>query len=677
MARKKFYRKEGRINVIGIVAAMVVSVAVLVFFMPRESTFSMQYDQGKPWRYGALIAGFDFPIMKTDKDIASEKDSMTRSFVPYYAINSRITDFQVERLGQILTDSFSIPNTVRESLLAQMRDIYNKGIISIEEYDILQNSCKGIRLIENNKASKVDLENIFSTAQAYKKLISDNEDASQILRAANLNEFLIPNLIYDSLKSETSRKDILTSITLASGIVMSGQKIIDKGDIVDKQTYNILLSYEKEINKRNESSLHDEWIMFGHVIYVVILLGLLIIYLYLYRRDYLEKLRSILMVFILVSVLPIMCYLMVSHNFFSVYVLPFTMVPIFISVFMDSRTAFISHVIMVLLCACSLRTPYEFIVVQTVAGGIAIATLRDLSSRSQLIKTAILTALGSAAIYFAIEIVQYGDVSKLDKSMYFHFAENGVLLLFAYPLMWCIEKIFGFTSNVTLVELSNTNNPLLRQLSEVAPGTFQHAIQVGNLAAEVANRIGAKSQEVRTGALYHDIGKMIDPAFFIENQSGVNPHDKLSPTDSARILVSHVTEGVKLAEKNGLPKMIIDFIATHHGMGKCKYFYNKFIEENPGVDVDTLTFTYPGPNPFTLEQAILMMADASEAATRSLTEYTEKSISEMVEKVIDTQMAEGYFRDCPITFHDIAIAKTVLTEKLKTAYHTRIKYPEM
>lgn len=677
MARKKFYRKDGHINVMSIVVTLVVSVAVLVFFMPRESTFSMQYDQGKPWRYGALIAGFDFPIMKTDKDIASEKDSMTRSFVPYYALNTRVADLHLERFSQILADSFSVSAPMRENILSQMKDIYNKGIISVEEYDILQNSSKGIRLIESNKATKVDLENIYSTAQAYKKLISDNKDAIQVLRAANLNEFLMPNLIYDSLKSEASRKDILTSITLASGIVMSGQKIIDKGDIVDKQTYNILLSYEREINKRNESSLHDEWIMGGHVLYVVLLLCLLIIYLYLYRRDYLENLRSILMVFILVSVLPILCYLMVSHNFFSVYVLPFTMVPIFISVFMDSRTAFISHVIMVLLCACSLRTPYEFIVVQTVAGAIAIATLRDLSSRSQLIKTAILTALSSAAIYFAIEIVQYGDFTKLDKSMYFHFAENGVLLLFAYPLMWCIEKIFGFTSNVTLVELSNTNNPLLRQLSEVAPGTFQHSIQVGNLAAEVANRIGAKSQEVRTGALYHDIGKMADPAFFIENQSGMNPHDKLSPTDSARILVSHVTEGVKLAEKNNLPKIIIDFIATHHGVGKCKYFYNKFISENPDAYVDALTFTYPGPNPFTLEQAILMMADACEAASRSLTEYTEKSISELVGKIIDTQLSAGFFRDCPITFHDVAIAKTVLTEKLTMVYHTRIKYPEI
>ena len=670
-------KRKDQSNTLSIVGLVVAIVAVLVFFMPRESTFSLQYDLGKPWRYGALIAGFDFPVLKTDKDIANEKDSMSRSFIPYYTIDKNIEQLQTAKLSQMLADSFPGKASLRLEVLSQIHEIYEKGLISSEEYSILRNGCNSIRSIEKNKSTRVSLDDIYSTAQAYKKLTTDNSEIRQMLKSINIDEQLIPNLIYDSLKSETSRNEILTSITLASGIVMSGQKIIDKGDIVDKATYNILLSYEREINKRNESSLHDEWILLGHTLYVLVLILMLTLYLWLFRKDYFTNMRNILMVYLLVAIMPILCYLMVSHHFFNVYVLPFAMVPIFIRVFMDSRTAFSAHIIMVLLCACSLRTPYEFIVVQAIAGIIAITSLRDLSSRSQLYRTALWIVLGCTAIYFAMEIIQYGDLTKLDKSMYLHFIENGILLLFAYPLMWGMEKAFGFTSNVTLVELSNTNNQLLRQLSEIAPGTFQHSIQVGNLAAEVANRIGAKSQVVRTGALYHDIGKMSNPAFFIENQSGINPHGKLSPEESAQIIISHVTEGMKLAEKDGLPKIITDFILTHHGQGKCKYFYNEYRREHPDGEIDSLLFTYPGENPFTREQAILMMTDAVEAASRSLSEYTEKSISEMVDKIIDSQLDDGFFRDCPLTFRDVAIAKTVLTDKLKTVYHTRIKYPEM
>lgn len=677
MADYKSYSKHKIISVPAIIAVVVITVAVLVFFMPREGSFNLQYDLGKPWRYSALIADFDFPIMKSDKDIANEKDSVSKSFVPYYTMDVNMEDLQTARLEQLIADSFPGKAAKFSRLIEEFRSIYNKGIISAEEYGLLKSGSNSIRCVQNNKAKLVNLSELYSTAMAYKQLIADNEEIREELKSADIIDFIIPNLVYDSLKSESNRKEILTSITLASGLVLSGQKIIDKGDIVDKNTYNILLSYEREINNRSESSLHGGWITLGHILYVLVLIIMLTTYFLMFRKDYFENLRNVLMVYILVALLPIMCYLMVSHHFFSIYVLPFAMVPIFVRIFMDSRTAFLSHIIMVLLCACSLRLPYEFIVVQTIAGAIAIASLRDLSSRSQLIKSAILITLGSAAIYFAIELTQNGDIAKLDKSMYFHFCENGILLLFAYPLMWGLEKVFGFTSNVTLVELSNTNNTVLRQLSEIAPGTFQHSIQVGNLAAEVANKIGAKSQVVRTGALYHDIGKMQNPAFFVENQSGINPHDKLSALDSAQIIISHVTEGIKLAEKYNIPKVIKDFILTHHGQGKCKFFYNQYKQQNPDGDIDSLAFTYPGQNPSTREQAILMMADSVEAASRSLGEYTEKTIADMVERIIDAQLEEGFFRDCPITFRDVAIAKTVLTEKLKTVYHTRIKYPEL
>ena len=351
------------------------------------------------------------------------------------------------------------------------------------------------------------------------------------------------------------------------------------------------------------------------------------------------------------------------------------MVPIFIRVFMDSRTAFMTHITMVLLCAVMLHHPYEFIVIETIAGLVAISSLRELSQRSQLYKTAIIVTIACMTVNLSFDWIHTDALAQIDYSTYNYLIVNGITLLFAYPLLYLIEKTFGFTSDITLIELSNTNNQLLRSMSEVAPGTFNHSIQVANLAGEIANKIGAKAQLVRTGALYHDIGKLTNPIYFTENQSNINPHETLTDIESAQIIISHVTEGLKMADKNNLPNVIREFIATHHGLGKAKFFYIHYNNEHPDEPVDDLLFTYPGPNPFTREQAILMMADTVEAASRSLTDYSEQSIRELVEKLLDTLVAEGYFRECPITFRDIQYAKTVLIEKLKTIYHTRISYP--
>ena len=307
----------------------------------------------------------------------------------------------------------------------------------------------------------------------------------------------------------------------------------------------------------------------------------------------------------------------------------------------------------------------------------AIYSLRELSRRAQVFRTALMVARASSIVYFALQLMQENDVTKLDAGMYYYFVINGVFLLLAYPLMYLIEKTFGFISDVTLFELSNTNKGLLRRLSEVAPGTFQHSITVGNLAAEIANKIGANSLLVRTGALYHDIGKMVSPAFFTENQVGLNPHERMTYKESAQIIISHVYEGVKEAEKANLPNVIRDFILTHHGKGMAKYFYIKYCNDHPDEKVDEEEFSYPGPNPFTREQALLMMADTVEAASRSLSSYTEESISELVERLIDQQVAAGYFKECPITFRDIGQAKLVLIERLKSIYHTRVQYPEL
>jgi putative nucleotidyltransferase with HDIG domain len=446
---------------------------------------------------------------------------------------------------------------------------------------------------------------------------------------------------------------------------------------VDGYTYRVLDSFEKETKKRNSSE--DELMMtvIGQALLVLILVILFTAYLTLFRKDYFEKPRSITMLYAMIVIFPVLVSLMMRHLFFNVYIIPFAIVPIFIRVFMDSRTAFVTHAIMILLSAVAVKYQYEFIIIQLVAGLVAIYSLRELEKRSQIFLTAVLVTITSSLTYLAIQLIQNEDFSNLDSTMYIYFAVNGFLLLFAYPLMLIIEKTFGFISTVTLFELSNTNNELLRRMSEVASGTFQHSINVGNLGAEIANKIGAKAQLVRTGALYHDIGKMENPVFFTENQAGVNPHDKLSDIESARIIVSHVTDGLSLAEKYNLPTVIKDFITTHHGAGLAKYFYVNYKNEHPDEEVDVNIFSYPGPNPFTREQAILMMTDAVEAASRSLPEYTEESISMLVNKLIDDQIANGNFKECPITFRDIDIAKQVLIDRLKSMYHTRIQYPEL
>ena len=384
-----------------------------------------------------------------------------------------------------------------------------------------------------------------------------------------------------------------------------------------------------------------------------------------------------MLICILVMLFPLITYAIVRFTTLSVYLIPYCILPIFIRVFLDSRTAFTTHLTSVLLSAIAVTTPFEFVVVQLIAGLVAIYSLRELSQRSELFRAVVQVTLMSLLVHLCFELVRMSVVrdSEYDFRTYLFIIVNGSLLLISYLLLIPVERIFKFTSMVTLVELSNTNNEVLRELSERAPGTFQHSMQVANLSAEVALRLGAKSQLVRTAALYHDIGKLHEPGYYTENQSGFNPHDQLSYTKSAQIIISHVAEGLRLAEKYQLPDVIRQFITTHHGTSKTKYFYVKYKSENPLFQVDESCFTYPGPNPSTIEQAILMMCDAVEAASRSLPEYTEDSVRELVNRIIDSQVDEGYFNECPITFQDISETKRVLFEKLMSIYHTRISYP--
>lgn len=677
-------RKEAKYwhNLLMRVWITALTVAIIVWFLPRDSNSKRyNYDVGKPWMYQSFIAQFDFPIYKSEDAIKQEQDSILKGLMPYYNYDPTREKKELERFNKDFSSELTgLSHHYRAIIIDRIHRLYSAGIMNTPEYNaIAHDSTNMVKVVDGKSATPIEIGCMYSTMSAYEALLKDEELSKDrtLLQKLNLTNYLEPNLTYDKEKTETERTDMLGSIPLASGMVLSGQKIIDRGEIVDDYTYRVLSSFERELQRRNATQMELTTTFIGQVIYVTILVMLFTMYIALFRKDYFDKPRSIMMLYVMITLFPIAVAMMIEHNWFNVYIVPFAMAAIFARMFMDSRTAFVTQLTIVLICAAAVKYQYEFIIIQLVAGLVAIYSLRELSSRVQVIKTAALVTVSSCAVYFALQMMQETDVLKLDSKMYTHFAVNGVLLLLSYPLMYLIEKTFGFTSNVTLFELSNTFKGVLRNLSEVAPGTFQHSITVGNLAAEVANRIGADSLLVRVGALYHDIGKMTNPAFFTENQAGVNPHDTLTCKESAKIIIGHVTEGVKIAEKANLPTIIKDFILTHHGRGMAKYFYIKYQNEHPDEVVDKEQFTYPGPNPFTREQALLMMADTCEAASRSLQEYTEESISSLVDRLIDAQVADGCFKDCPITFRDIAQAKQVLTERLMSIYHTRIQYPEL
>ena len=671
-------------------ALVVVSTLVIVWFMPRDRRVNFRIEVDKPWHYNDLTAMFDFPVYKSDSTVQRERQEALRAYEPYYIFQQDMAATQVRRFMQEFgreqetgghDQAVARLSTDYKRIIAnRLNDLYADGIVDTKEPIGLEtDSTRTLRRIDGKDAVSIGGAGVHTAREAYEQILRDPLLVSRVaaLQELDLNEFIVPNLVYDSIRSLESRQDLVNSVPKASGVVQRGQKIIDRGTIVDSQKALVLESYLREMDRRHETQNKLNVTVLGELLYVFLIMLAFTIFLSMNRSDYFERMRSVGMIYVLIVIMSILASLLVSHNLLHVYILPFAIVPIFIRVFMDSRTAFVAHTALVLICACLLLYPLEFIVVQMAAGTAAIFSLRELSSRSQLFRTAVITTVAAMLANLAIYLIHNGDMGRLSVSEYNYLLLCGIVIFCCYPLLYFVERAFGFISEISLIELSDMNKELLRQLSEVAPGTFQHSIQVGNLAAEIARKIGGSAQLVRTGALYHDIGKSVNPIYFTENQSGgISPHEHLTEIESAQMIVSHVTEGLKLAEKYNLPRQIRDFIATHHGQGKAKYFFIKYKNAHPDEPVDELLFTYPGPNPSTKEQAILMMADAVEAASRSLPDYTEQSIRTLVDRIIDGQTADGYFRDCPVTFRDLQYAKTVLIEKLKTIYHTRISYPE-
>ena len=667
-------------NWINLLLVCVASTLCLLLALPRDSKAGYDYEVGKPWNYAPLIADFEFPIYKSAEQLAAERDSALRTFYPYYNSHEAVAQQQVRNFAadRAAGHFAGVPDAYITYAMRTLQGVYAAGVISSESMSRLTASgtC-GVRVVNGTNAVTRDLGTIFSPRTAYEHIMDDEHYSRDLLSRLNLHKYLEANLVYDSIKTQQGKAELLSGISGSTGLVLRGERIIDRGERVNLRQKAILDSLRRESERRKEDVDNERIILFGRFGLIAAFMALLVIYLRMFRRDLYQSPHTVYLIFSVVTIFPLLTYLLCTYKFFSVYIIPFAMLPIVLRVFTDTRTAFMSHLTMVLLASIPLHTHYQFILSQLLAGLVGIYCIKDLTERSQIFLTSLIVTFCTIVFGVMFELSEGGSLIGADRSWFRDIVISGVALLFTYPLLYLIEQAFGFTSSVTLIELNNTNSPIIRRLAKEAQGTFIHSIQVGNLAAEVAARIGAKVQLVRTGALYHDIGKLTNPGFFTENQAGYNPHDKLTEEESAQIIISHVTKGVELADKHGLPKVITDFILTHHGASMVRYFYvqavNKYGEEN----VDKAKFTYPGPNPFTREQAILMMSDAIEASSRSLKEYTTEAITELVNRIIDGQVADGAFVNCPITFRDISEAKQTFIDSLQVIYHTRISYPEI
>lgn len=662
----------------------VIAVLLITYLFPRQGSFKYSFNEGRPWQYGLLTAPFDFPIYKTAEQLQTEQDSILQYYEPYFLIDNEIqknalADFDADvNLKERLAE---LPPATKLYIRKKLQDVYEKGIMRSEDYDRITASVTGgLRIREKNMAASRKIETFYTIRSAYEKVLDDlpQEMDVEMVKAADINDYIRENVIYDAATSEKAENEFIQQVDISRGMVQQGQRIIDQGEIVNDHTFNILSSLKRVTEERSGSAAKNNGMVLGQLMLILLMFGSFYMYLLFFRPNEYRNRKHVVFMVLLVVIFLLLTAVTVRFELFSVYILPYAIVTILIRTFIDSRTALFASLITVILSSLMVPFPFEFIVIQMSVAMISIFMLKELSERSQLIRSSFFILLTYILVYLGLTLYQEGSIKEANWLMLVYFLINFIFIMFSYTLVYLVEQSFGFISGVSLVELSNINKPLLKELSEKAPGTFQHSLQVSNLGMAAAAKLGANASLIRTGALYHDIGKMMNPAFFTENQTpGMNPHAGLPFEESARIIINHVKDGVKIAQRYNIPQQIIDFIETHHGTSMPKYFYISWKNANPGKEVNEADFRYPGPNPFTREEAIMMMADAVEASSRSLAEYSEESLRTLVDKIIDGQLQDGYFKLAPITFRDIQTVKDVFVEKLQTMYHSRITYPEL
>ncbi len=676
-------------NLSTIVIIATALLAVMVYIYPHPTVSHYKYEQGSPWNYADLMAPFDLDVYLDSATVNQKVDSVQRSFVPIYAsVNVNVDSLLRRAAAAVKVAADSTPGdgfisvASPTSFISRMQKIvaeaYAKGMISDADAD----DINAVRIsVSPTELNTRRIDDLYTPRKLYAALKEEAQSfkCGNILSNSQIDNLFIPSLIIDNELNARYFEQEKSKFVAPIGRIITGQKIIGKGDIVTAQAYTNLKNYEAKLAAESGHSSRSDLLMsIGQIIYIALLMTLYLLYIYVYEPRVFSSMKTMIFLLGLCSiffVIEVAVSWLVGSDV-GYYIVPLAIVPILILVFFNGRLAMASGMFLILLCAGLATYPLEFVFIQTTAMIAGVISLRDLTERMQLLKTSAVVTTILLLSYCALNVMVNGSFDDFSLRMCGALAVSGALTAMAYILMSLVERMFGFISNVTLVELADTNNPLLRQLSDECPGTFQHCIAVSNLAGDAARLIGANVLLTRAGALYHDIGKLTNPIFYTENQHGVNPHDGLAPQKSAEIIISHISEGLKRADRAGLPPIIKDFISQHHGKGKAKYFYFTYCKEHPNEEVDPAPFTYPGPNPRTREASVLMMADAVEAASRSLKDYSADNIRELVNRLIDSQIADGLHNDSMLSFRDVSIIKDAFTRRLMTIYHSRISYPD-
>ena len=667
----------------------VVSVISIVYLFPRSGQFKYQFQKGKVWHYEDFYAPFDFAIHKSDAEIDAEIKEIENNRSFFFKEEDSIVENVNQKFNIEVYKSFD-PTTIGNPLFKSglersqkvISTIYKKGYFSKLPQSLKEKRENYQVNILNGNVTTVHYLSDFYTENSKKNVINnafiDYPDAPSKQHWINLlNSTIVPNIIYDSEFSDAYYETQLESVLPNRGFISQGTKIIAKGNIVESDTYEQLSSINAEYDALTWSKSNFYWLLIAYSVLVALVLMMLLLFINRYRPDVGDNISKVTFIFTNMFLMVLVTMLMLKYNANYLYIVPYTLLPLLIKAFLDPRLGLFTHVLTVLLLGFFVPNNFEFIFIQLIAGIVTILTVSELNKRANLFLTVGKITGVYLLTYIAFTVTHEGNAANVDKLNIFLFILNGLLTAsLIIPLIFIFEKLFGLVSTETLREYSDTNHKLLKELNEKAPGTFQHSMQVANLAEEACKEVDANAQLARTGAMYHDIGKIYNPSYFVENQTtSLNPHSELDPEESARIIIDHVILGIELAKKNKIPDRIIDFIRTHHGTNLVYYFYKKEEEYNPDA-TDINKFRYPGPIPFSKETAIVMICDACEAASKSLKEPTAKSIDVFVDKIVKNQMENGQYQNANITFREIEKVKRVVKRKLKNIYHIRIEYPE-
>jgi len=671
------------------VLIFILAIVIVLWVSPKESMFKYEFQIGKPWSHSDLIAPFDFAILKTTEQIDTEKQQILLDFIPYFRYDDEIAQTGetqlIENFG-IAWESRSADTVDADSarfqsfLLKLYKRFESRGIIRFNKVIEGKDKFMQLRLIQGNVVAETTLGQLYDVRTAIEyanEKIKNMGVADSILLLNVISQSLVQNVIYDESKNQAEQEELLNGVSTTHGLIQKGELIISTGELVTPEKYQTLISLKYDYEEDLNTSDSRMFIIAGMISLVSLMFLVQYLFIKFYRKRFYDQIKYIVLI-----LLSQLIFIVISDFVFITfpnwtYLIPFALLPIVISAFLDAGIAIFVYLVTLMLLGFYAPNSFEFFYTQAIVGLIAVFSVKKLSKRSDLFRATLLVFLTYFLVYISMMLIQEGNLDSFSWRLLAYFGGSSILILLAFPLIFIFEKLFGIITQLTLLELSNTNNPLLRDLSIKAPGTFQHSLQVANLASEVLYEIGGDALLARTGALYHDIGKMKNPMYFVENQvAGYNPHDELSYEESAKIIIGHVLGGIEMARKEPIPEQIIDFIRTHHGTRRVEYFYKLERKLNPGMEIDQSEFTYHGPAPFTKETAVVMMADSVEAASRSISEPDEQKISDLVENIFLSLMDNGQFLNADITMKEINLAKKVLKKKLLNIHHVRIKYPE-